>query len=91
MFQIALTNNGYSAKNNQLLLESQLLLGAEEFEVAGFKQWLELGRCVAKSQRGTTVYMVVPKKVAKRDGTEEKKSVIKRRTVFFRSQTVELG
>ena len=86
MFQNALTNNGYSAKNNQLLLEGQLLLGAEEFEVAGFKQWLELGRCAAKGQKGTTVYMVVPKKVAKRDGTEEKKSVIKRRTVFLRSK-----
>ena len=90
MFQNALTNNGYSAKNNQLLLEGQLLLGAEEFEVAGFKQWLELGRCVAKGQKGTPVYMVVPKKITKRDGTEEKKPVIKR-TVFFKSQTIELG
>ncbi len=55
MFQNALTNQGYSAKNNQLLLEGQLLLGAEDLEVAGFKQWLELGRCVAKGQHGTTV------------------------------------
>ena len=91
MFQNALTNQGYSAKNNQLLLEGQLLLGAEDLEVAGFKQWLELGRCVAKGQHGTTVYMVVPKKVTNQNGAEEKKSVIKRRTVFFRSQTVELG
>ena len=91
MFQNALTNQGYSTKNNQLLLEGQLLLGAEDLEVAGFKQWLELGRCVAKGQHGTTVYMVVPKKVTNQNGAEEKKSVIKRRTVFFRSQTVELG
>ena len=91
MFSNALTNQGYSTRNNQLLLEGQLLLGAEDSEVAGFKQWLELGRCVAKGQHGTTVYMVVPKKVIKQNGAEEKKPVIKRRTVFFRSQTVELG
>ncbi len=90
MFQNALTNQGYSTKNSRLLLESQLLLGADDLEVAGFKQWLELGRCVAKGQHGTTVYMVVPKKVTSQSGAEEKKSVIKRRTVFFRSQTVEL-
>ncbi len=91
MFSNALTNQGYSTKNNQLLLEGQLLLGAEDLEVAGFKQWLELGRCVAKGQHGTTVYMVVPKKVTNQNGAEEKKAVIKRRTVFFRSQTIELG
>ncbi len=91
MFQNALTNQGYSTKNSQLLLQSQLLLGSEDLEVAGFKQWLELGRCVAKGQHGTSVYMVVPKKVIKQNGAEEKKPVIKRRIVFFRSQTVELG
>ena len=91
MFQNALTNQGYSTKNSQLLLESQLLLGADDLEVAGFKQWLEMGRCVAKGQTGTTIYMIVPKKVTNQNGAEEKKSVLKRRTVFFRSQTVELG
>ncbi len=91
MFQNALTNQGYSTKNSQLLLESQLLLGAEDLEVAGFKQWLELGRCVETGQKGTTIYMLVPKKVTTQNGAEEKKSVIKRRAVFFRSQTVELG
>ena len=91
MFQNALTDQGYSTRNSQLLLDSQLLMGSEDLDVAGFKQWLELGRCVAKGQKGTTIYMIVPKKVTNQNGAEEKKSVLKRRTVFFRSQTVELG
>ena len=91
MFQNALTNQGYSAKNNQLLLEGQLLLGAEDLEVAGFKQWLELGRCVAKGQHGTAIVMIVPKKIERSDGSVEKKPAMKSRRVFFRSQTIELG
>lgn len=92
MFFNALTQQQYSPKNCQLLAESQLLLGNnEDFEVAGFKQWLELGRCVQKGQHGTKIFMVVPKKLKSPEGDEEKVSVMKKRTVFFKSQTAPLN
>jgi len=85
-----LTKAGYSPKNCQLLAEAQLLTGDECQEVAGFKQWLELGRCVEKGQHGTRIMMVCDKKTKDSDGTEGKKKVCKGRAVFFKSQTVEL-
>ena len=89
MFQNALTKQGYSPRNTALLAASQP--EADDYEVAGFRQWLELGRCVAKGQHGTSIVMIVPKKIERSDGSVEKKPVMKSRRVFFRSQTVELG
>jgi len=92
MFVNALTKSGYSPKNNALLEESQMLLGTESTIVAGFKQWLELGRVVEKGQHGTKIGMVCDKKSDKADanGDPKKSKVFKSRTVFFESQTTEL-
>lgn len=90
-FHNALTRQVYSSKNAQLLFESALLAGHECRAVAGFKQWLELGRCVARGQHGTKIYMVVDKKDEPREGAEPgKHKVMKMRTVFFECQTVPL-
>lgn len=93
MYVNALTNSVYSPRNQQILADSAALSGSEGFEVAGFKQWLELGRVVAKGQHGTKILMVCDKKGEQpADGSEPGKyKVCKTRTVFFRSQTVELG
>lgn len=83
------TGSTYSPKNCALLAASQLLSGDDCQEVAGFKQWLDIGRCVAKGQHGTHILMVCDKKFDTGDGGEEKQKVCKRRTVFFKSQTTE--
>lgn len=92
MYVNALTRSVYSAKNQQLLADAAMLSGSDSLEVAGFRQWLELGRCVAKGQHGTKILMVCEKKgEAPADGTEPGKyRVCKTRTVFFKSQTVEI-
>ena len=87
----ALTKKEYSANNTQLIHEDAQLKGIEDLEVAGYRQWNDLGRCVKKGEHGTTIYMVVTKKEKnKRTGKVEDKKVMKRRTVFFKSQTEEL-
>ena len=93
MYVNALTRSFYSPRNQALLAASAALAGADCFDVAGFNQWLELGRCVAKGQHGTKILMVCEKKgEAPADGSEPGKyRVCKTRTVFFKSQTVELG
>ena len=84
------TGSTYSPKNCALVAASQLLTGDDCYEVAGFKQWLDTGRCVSKGQHGTHIYMFCDKKIKTPDGDEEKKKVCKQRTVFFKSQTSEL-
>ena len=87
MFYNPVTNNEYSGKNTQILTEARALMGIEDFEVAGFKQWLEVGRCVQKGQRGTRILMACDKKI---ESSDEKKKVFKGRTVFFKSQTAPI-
>lgn len=93
MYVNALTRSAYSSRNQQLLADSAMLSGFESTEVAGFKQWLELGRVVAKGQKGTKILMVCDKKGDQpEDGSEPGKyKVCKSRTVFFADQTVELA
>lgn len=100
MYVNALTHAVYSGKNQQLLAESAILSGIEydpskpeTVLVAGFQQWLALGRVVAKGQHGTKILMVVDKKdeQPRADGAEPaKRKVLKTRAVFFFAQTVEL-
>lgn len=92
MYHNALTKQAYSPRNQQLLADSAALSGFEGFEVAGFRQWLELGRVVAKGQHGTRIYMVCTKKGKPDDNGEPKRfQVMKTRTVFFAEQTVEIA
>jgi hypothetical protein len=92
MYYNALTKAVYAMGNQRLLTEAAILTGREEFEVAGFHQWLELGRCVAKGEHGAKIMMVCEKNEGEPvNGEQEKRRVMKMRTVFFRSLTVELA
>lgn len=88
----ALTRQCYSARNADLLHEAAMFAGHECRAVAGFRQWLELGRVVMRGQHGTKIYMVVDKKDEHQpDATDVHKSkVLKMRTVFFECQTQPL-
>ena len=96
MFRNALTGHVYSGNNQEALTLAAAMGGVpeNEFEVAGFRQWLELGRVVAKGQHGTKILMVLAKKdegqVKAGIENPERRKVLKTATVFFRSQTVEL-
>lgn len=92
----AVTRSVYSPRNAAILHEAAMLSGHECKAVAGFKQWLEVGRVVKKGEHGTKIYMVVDKKGEETQeqpqaGEEAGKfRVLKTRTVFFESQTVPL-
>lgn len=86
----ALTRQAYSAKNATLLHEAATLAGIECKAVAGFRQWLELGRVVKKGQHGTKIYMVVDKKDDATNKESDKHKVVKGATVFFHTQTIPL-
>lgn len=94
MYFNALTKQIYGPTNQQRLDEAALLLGVECHKVAGFKQWLELGRVVRKGEHGTKILMVCDKKgspeTTTSDGEISKHKVCKSRTVFFETQTTEL-
>ena len=62
MYYNALTKAFYSTRNQQILADSAALSGFDGFGVAGFRQWLELGRVVSKGQHGTKILMVCDKK-----------------------------
>ena len=92
MFINALTKSEYSPRNSAILAMASGSNPDAIVQVAGFKQWLELGRCVAKGEHGTHILMVCAKNNKDSEGqdTGTKRQVCKSRTVFFESQTVEL-
>lgn len=101
MYRNALTQSAYSGKNQKLLQDAAALAGIESTKVAGFKQWLELGRVVKKGEHGTKLIMVCDKKLGDEkagdvkvqdsaSGEPAKYRVCKTVTVFFESQTTEL-
>lgn len=86
-FYNALTRQVYSPKNAALLYEAAALAGIEGKAVAGFKQWLELGRVVKKGQHGTHIFMIVERRDDPNNADSEKRKVPKGAVVFFESQT----
>ena len=90
MFSNALTKNEYSTSNQNQLDLSAALNDFESLEVAGYKQWLEMGFQVQKGQKATAILMIVEKKVKKADGSDTKKKVPKTVKVFFRDQVAPI-
>ena len=91
MFYNALTGSGYSPKNvDRLMAEYDGPETDQPIRVAGFRQWLKVGRVVRKGQHGHKIAMMVAKKVKAKDGETERKQVMKLTTVFFEHQTTEL-
>lgn len=84
--------------NNTLLILTQLPTASV---VAGFRQWLDAGRCVKKGERGLSLWIPTgrgeateqPETDAPADGTEPKKARARfvMGTVFDISQTCPLG
>ncbi len=88
MYLNAKTESTYSVKNSELLSKSANANGFDSLEVAGYKQWAELGRQVKKGEKATKIFMMVDRKTTKKkDAVKEK--VIKTRSVFFKDQTEE--
>lgn len=67
--------------NNTLLILCQ---APEASHVAGFRRWLELGRCVRKGERGIAIFAPCPfrRTVAAEDGGEEEESRVTFRLAY---------
>src|ERR1700730_15197148 len=81
--RVRATFHTYSAGNCMLLALQCHQRGIEPHHVAGFRAWLNLGRCVRKSE--TALRILEPVTVKQRDGQREDRD---ERRVFFKTAFV---
>ena len=93
----AVTNNVFSAANQDHLTQHAQLLGLTSNQWAGFQQWKRLGRRVASGGKGCKIYMACQKNVESNvtspvptDKQPTKRNVIKGLYVFNIEHTVEI-
>ena len=80
----------FTGKNVGTLDESADFHGYRSRAWAGFRQWIKMGRVVAKGQKATKIIMVVAAKEKGANGSDTKVRRIKSISVFNFEQTVVL-
>ena len=86
----ALTQAIYSTSNQQHLEEHKESYSLESDQWAGFNQWKDCGRQVKKGAKGCKIFIICEKKVKAKNGTEEKKKVLKALYVFNLNHTEDI-
>ena len=84
--------HGYSLTNTLLIAQQCHARGIEPTYVAGFRAWLQLGRCVRKGEKGLRIWAPMRLKARDEHGEEAEERKLRFRTasVFDVSQTEPL-
>ena len=90
MYLNASTNSIYSEKNQSLLALEAFNNGYKSKQVAGFKQWSDMGYKIKKGSKAASITMLQTKKVELSNGETEKKSFPKTVKVFFKDQVEKI-